>query len=472
MNDGKRLGAKCPKLRRGNGWNPHHGTWAYQLELPPNATGKRRQLRRSGFDTREEAIAERDHARTLLALAGKDPAITGQVADLLHACTRGQPLPDTDTVTRRVRAGIPVHTDTTVAEYLTMWISNRKGLSPATLRSYQDHIRMYFTPTIGDIPLQELKTAHVQEIFTGIDTRNKQITAARTSPDPAIRATVTGVRPVTPASQHRIRATLRKALNDAIRKHRMIEHNPADHVELASGAPPKPKLWTTTAVTRWRTTGTRPSPVMVWTPDQAGAFLDHAETHDLALYPLLTLVTHRGLRRGEACGLRDIDVDLDTGTLTITEQRTTVGYETVTKTVKTRAGERVIPLATDTITVLRAYRARRHTWKLATGTDWPNSGLFFVRPDGHPWHPMTVTQRFDKLITTSGLPPVRFHDLRHGAATLMLGAGATLKEIQETLGHASFTITADVYTSVLEDLQRTTAEATTKLIPRRPRKSA
>jgi hypothetical protein len=124
------------------------------------------------------------------------------------------------------------------------------------------------------------------------------------------------------------------------------------------------------------------------------------------------------------------------------------------------------------VTVLRAYRARRNAWKLVSGPDWPDTGLFFVRPDGQPWHPETITQRFDTLVAASGLPPVRFHDLRHIAATLMLAAGASIKEIQDTLGHASYTMTADTYTSVLEELKRTTAEATTKLIPRQPTRAA
>ncbi len=248
-------------------------------------------------------------------------------------------------------------------------------------------------------------------MFTLIDTRNNEITAARASTDQVARDSVKGVRTVGPASQQRILATLRAALNDAIRKHRrLIDHNPAEHVDLPSGASPKPRLWTDTAVNRWRKSGARPSAVMVWTPAQAGAFLDYAETHDIVLYALLVLATHRGLRRGELCGLRDYDVDLDaaaiTITITITEQRTSVGYKPITKPVKSRAGERVVPLAEDTVTVLRAYLARRNGWKLVSGSDWPDTGMFFVRPDGKPWHPETITQRFDNLVAASCLPPV------------------------------------------------------------------
>jgi integrase len=85
---------------------------------------------------------------------------------------------------------------------------------------------------------------------------------------------------------------------------------------------------------------------------------------------------------------------------------------------------------------------------------------------------MCVVVRVDNLVAASGLPPVRFHDLRHITATLMLAAGASIKEIQDSLGHASYNMTADIYTAVLEELKRTTAEATTKLIPRRPHQAA
>jgi hypothetical protein len=88
----------------------------------------------------------------------------------------------------------------------------------------------------------------------------------------------------------------------------------------------------------------------------------------------------------------------------------------------------------------------------------------FVRPDGSPIHPGYVTQRFAKLIKTTDVPPIRLHDLRHGAASLAHEAGADLKTLQELLGHSSIVITADTYTSVLPQVQRRCAEATAKLV--------
>jgi integrase len=116
---------------------------------------------------------------------------------------------------------------------------------------------------------------------------------------------------------------------------------------------------------------------MVWTPTQAGAFLDHTQHHDPDLYPLFVLILHRGLRRGEAIGLRDIDIDLDAGELTVAQQITTAGYTAITTTVKTDAGERTIPLDTASTTALRHHLQQREQWRKAART-WPNTGLIFT----------------------------------------------------------------------------------------------
>jgi integrase len=321
----------------------------------------------------------------------------------------GQPLPDRDRVARRVRAGLtPAHA-MTVGDYLWQWHRSRK-IQATTLYGYAGHIRNYLQPHLGHIPIDELRVGHVQAIFDTIIDRNTTVQLARDSGDPAIRATVKGMRVVSAATLHRIRATLRKALNDAIRAHRLIEFNPTAHIELPSGKRPKVKVWTQAAVTAWQATGAKPSPVMVWTPTQAGAFLDYAEAHDIVLYPMFVLILHRGLRRGEAVGLRDADVDLDTGTMVISQQITTVGWTPVTKKVKSDAGDRTIVLDETTRVALRAYQARRARWQLVSGPTWPATGLFFVQPHGHPYHPETVSSRFEDLVAEAGLPPIRLHD--------------------------------------------------------------
>ncbi len=356
----------------------------------------------------------------------------------------------------------------TVGEYLHQWLASRRRIEPTTVRAYESHIRVHLVPHLGHIPLEKARVEHIEAMFTAIADRTTTIEVARQSDDPNIRATVKGMRPTGPATMHRIRATLRKALNDAIRK-RLIEFNPAAHVELPSAARPKARVWTTKAVQRWQETGQRPSPVMVWTPQQAGQFLDYAEDHDIVLYPLFVLILHRGLRRGEAVGLPDHAVDLDNAVATISQQLTTIGYDPVVKDVKSDSGDRVISLDTITVAAMRAYHARRARWRLVNGNAWPDSGFFFVQPNGQTWHPETVTWRFERLVRDAGLPPIRLHDLRHCAATFLKAAGADLKDVQELLGHSSITITGDTYTSVIAELtvERAKAEAAAAMVPRR-----
>ncbi|MFD6770791.1 tyrosine-type recombinase/integrase [Micromonospora chalcea] len=477
--DGRKLGTRCPNLRRAGGaWSPTHGRWAYQLELPTRPGQARRQLRRSTFDSRDAATGDRDHAKALLALAGDDAGVAAEIADVLLAAPSGAPLPDRETIARRVRAGLPATVTTTVGEYLHSWLASRRNsrsVQPNTLLAYESHIRTHLVPHLGAICLVKLRVEHIEAMFGAIADHGTAIEIARQSDDPAVRASVRGMRTTSPASMHRIRATLRKALNDAIRRgnNRLIDFNPAAHIELPSGVRPKARVWTANAVQRWRDTGERPSPVMVWTPQQAGAFLDHAEEHDIALYPLFTLILHRGLRRGEAVGLPDTAVDLDSALLSVTQQIATHGYTPVIKKVKSESGNRIMALANITRTVLRAHHARRTRWKLAAGAAWPDTGLFFVQPDGRPWHPNAVTDRFEALVRQAGLPPIRLHDLRHCAATYLKAAGADLKDIQELLGHSSIAMT-DVYTSVIAelDVERAKAEAAATLLPRRRRPPA
>jgi integrase len=475
--NGRKLEARCPHLRRAGGsWNPNHGRWAYQLEVPRLPGGTRRQLRRRGFDGRDDACAVRDQAKALLALAGEDQPLRVEIATMLLNVKASAPLPNRDTVAKRVRAGLPATVAMTVGEYLWQWHASRRKIEATTALAYGSHIRVHLAPHLGHLPLEKLRVEHIEAMFDAITDRNTTIEIAQQSDDPQIRASVKRVRTTGPATMHRIRATLRKALNDAIGKtnSRLIDFNPAAHVELPSGARPKARVWTAKAVARWKATGERPSPVMVWTPQQAGEFLDYAEDHDSVLYPLFVLILHRGLRRGEAVGLPDANVDLDNAVAAISQQMATLGYTPLVKDVKSDSGNRVISLDTVTLAALRAYHARRARLQLVSGGTWPDTGFFFVRPDGQPWHPETVTGRFERLVRDCGLPPIRLHDLRHCAATFLKAAGADLKDVQELLGHSSITITGDTYTSVIAelDVERAKAEAAAALVPRRRPRAA
>jgi len=225
-------------------------------------------------------------------------------------------------------------------------------------------------------------------MFEAIADHSTAIQLAQDSDDPEIRASVKGQRTTGAATMHRIRATLRKALNDAIRTHRLLEFNPATHIELPSGKRPKARVWTDAAVKQWKTDGTRPSPVMVWTPAQAGRFLDYAQAHDLLFYPIYVLILHRGLRRGEAVGLREDSVDLDARYAVIRQQITTIGYTAVIKKVKSDAGDRTIALDEATVAALKAYDIRRKGWRLQGGPGGtPATGCSSSSPTDCPGTP-------------------------------------------------------------------------------------
>ncbi|MGW2157567.1 hypothetical protein [Nonomuraea sp. NPDC001699] len=243
-------------------------------------------------------------------------------------------------------------------------------------------------------------------MFDAIEEFNDVITTARASGDPEEQARVRYRRPVGPATMHRIRATLRHALNIAIKQDRLIDFKPAAVVELPDAERPKALVWTDERVADWsrdllhrlgveeRRRGAqlsrasminvyasvpRPSPVMVWTPSHTYTFLAQAATHRLsALYRLIAL---RGLRRGEAVGLRWKDVDLNAGTAGVHWQITQLDREPVQGRPKTEAGDRTIALDEDTVIALRAHRKRQTAERLAAGEAWTDSGFVFHRRD-------------------------------------------------------------------------------------------
>ena len=331
----------------------------------------------------------------------------------------------------------------TVGRWPRYWLTTRTSIRPSTLRSYTEHVELHLIPHLGRIRLGELTGRQVADMFHTLGSTNNRYG-----------------RPPTPATLHRIRATLRSALNAAIRDG-LLRDNPARHIELPSPRRPHAEVWTDHRVKAWQERGER-FPVAVWTVRQLVAFF--AFTAGDRLFALWWLIALRGLRRGEAAGLRWADVDLDGRVIVIGQQRIAYGHMVAVGPPKTASSRRVIALDRVTARLLRTHLRRQRAERHAAGGTRQDSGYVFTTPDGTPLHPDFLTRRFGRLVTDSGLPPVRLHDLRHGAATLAHAAGADLKTVQELLGHASIVLTADTYTSVLLDLHFKTAEATARLV--------
>lgn len=479
---GKPLGKKCPKLT-----TRKHGTYSIRQELPLSEDGARRSFSRAGYETIKSAQADLDHVRALLGLADSDdPEGLSQVAAMLEdVADQKAPLPDVEETRRRLGAGQDLLGSLTVAEWLDRWLAGKR-IRKSGLSRYETDIRVHLKPHIGHRRLDRLRVSHLSDMFTAItDTnaetleQNAQRRAAveelatipwkgsenrtrRKAMKAAIDAMPPFCRVTGPSTRQHIKATLRAALNDAIGQ-QIITFNPAAHVEIDPARKPKAQVWTDERVARWQQTGEKPSPVMVWTPEQTGAFLDFVAND--RLYAMWHLIAFRGLRRGEACGQLWSETNLDRHSLTVAGQLVQDGWDVESSEPKTDSGFRVVALDDDTVGVLERHRKQQEADRAQWGSAWVDTGLVFTQEDGSWLHPGKVTDLFERLVATSGLPPIRLHDLRHGAATLMLAAGIDVKIVSDTLGHSDTRITRDIYQSVLPHVGKSAAEATAKLVP-------
>jgi integrase len=175
---------------------------------------------------------------------------------------------------------------------------------------------------------------------------------------------------------------------------------------------------------------------------------------------LVRMAVMTGMRRGELLGLRWQDVDMATGTASVqqTAQRIS-GRGWVFRQPKTQLSRRAIALSPDTVRMLAAHRRAQLEARLLAGSAWQDYGLVFTSALGTPLEPGTVARTWARIVTQAGVGPVRWHDLRHAHATLMLSAGVHPKVVGERLGHASVGITLDTYSHVLPGLQAAAAEA-------------
>ncbi|MBC6458127.1 Arm DNA-binding domain-containing protein [Actinomadura sp. HBU206391] len=247
-----------------------HGSWYLRLELGAGVDGRRRRVRRGGFVTRKDA------EEALSRLRGP----TGRAV--------------------------------TVGEWLARWLRAHRG-AVSTVAGYAGHIRLYLEPQLGQLLLGELSVTRVQEMFTAIAYEHEK----------------TG-RPIRAATLNRIRATLRSALNAAAREG-LIDTNPAALAVLPAAPRPRAVVWTAARVEHWAHTGERPA-VAVWTAEQTAAFLHAIRGH--RLYAAYHLIALRGLRRGEAAGLR-----ADTYTSVLPQVAQTAAEKTATHVLQ--AGWRV-----------------------------------------------------------------------------------------------------------------------------------
>lgn len=441
---GKKLGKDCPDLVKRS-----HGEWWVRYEAPRGPDGKRRRPWDGPHPTKTAADAA--------------------AARLETDADAGKPIPD-----RKIKVG----------PYLRSWLAGKTRLKDSTRKSYAEAISLYYEPGLGHLYLVDLREHHLEALYAGMQQINN--TSEGKEPSELLRRLLAARRTATwtregesepglwtrrkvgAARIHRLHAVIRSALGTAV-KRKLIGHNPAVHVELPRVPRRRPLVWTAERIEAWRRTGRRPGPVMVWTPQICGTWLDHTEAEGERLFPLYHLAATRGLRRGELWGLEWANVDLEAGAVALLESYDDEDEGGQDASLKSESAWRTIPLGEENVTLLRAWRQRQREERMASGGKWVDSGRVFTDEYGAPLRIDYIGDHFDVLVARAGLPPVRFHDLRHGAATFMLMAKLDKKVVSETLGHSQYSFTQDVYTSVVPELAEAAAEATLAIIPRRGR---
>jgi integrase len=438
---GRLLGKSCPELKRRG-----HGAWYARYEAPRGTDQRRRRPRLGPFRTKDEC---KEALVGALGVVGQGTHIEDRRA------TFG------DYLTRRLR-----------------WWQSESELKPKTLDSYREAAELYFRPGLGHVRLADLRDHHFRDLYAAMRLINRpgeagdrgellrRLLATRSARDGKRIST----RPLSESRIKRIHAVAQSALSDLVPH--ALPYNPAAAVKLGGKRGTRkvrPLLWTAPRVERWRQTGEVPAPVMVWTAAQCGAFLDSLCASEEPvraaerLYALFHVAAYCGLRRSELAGLAWADVDLERGRVHVRQAQ----VDDALDSTKSEDSDRQLAIDPGTVDAFRTWRKAQLAERIAWGPAWTDSGRVFTREDGTPIRPGWASARFAALAARAGLPPIRFHDLRHGTATMLLAAGQPIKVISERLGHATSAFTADVYTEVAEELDAAAAAAIAAYIPRR-----
>ena len=297
----------------------------------------------------------------------------------------------------------------TVAEFLERWLFDyaETNTSPRTVQGYHGVVQRYLVPKFGTLALAKLTPQHVQGLYSDMLGR--------------------GLSAMTTLHAHRV---LREALSHAV-KWGLLGRNVCDAVD-----PPRPR---------------KKEMASLDAPD-IQRFLDTASSSTYG--PVFFLALYTGMRRSELLGLKWSRVDVESKTISVTQTLQRIrGRGLVVMEPKTDRSRRLVSLPPSAVALLRGLRAKQREDSQSLGLDSHNVGFVFARPDGSPIDPDAVTHAFTRIVKTLGLSHVRFHDLRHTHASMMLKQGVHPKIVSERLGHSSVVITLDTYSHVLPGLQ-------------------
>jgi integrase len=323
------------------------------------------------------------------------------------------------------QGGLPLPNERlTVEAYLRQWLDDcaKPTVRVSTYENYERKLRLHVFPTLGRASLAKLGPRELSGLYAKLLSRG-----------------------LSPSTVQYVHAVLHRALDQALRWS-LIPRIPAELVDA-----PRAGHHEVTVLSR----------------EQVSALLAVAAGDRLeALY---ILAVTGGLRLGELLGLRWSDLEWDAGILQVRRSLTRTKQNGLTfSEPKTQKGRRSVTLPSIAVEALRRHKARQNAEKMKVRDVWDEGDLLFPNEIGRPIERQNrVGRSFKVLLTKAGLPHIRFHDLRHTAATLLLQLGEHPKVVQERIGHATIGVTMDIYSHVMPDLQRDAATRLDRLLAAR-----
>jgi integrase len=334
-----------------------------------------------------------------------------------------------------------------VGEFLRAWLKDvvKPSVRPKTYRTYSDFVKNHLAPVAGPPGLGSLQLAKLspQNVRAFLNAKLTEPQASRRkatpgdSPDPGA--------PLSARTVKHLLVTLRGALESAV-KDRLVPENVAALVDPPSVA--KRQMRTFSA-------------------EQSRTFLEAINGDRLeALFSTAIALAYR---QGEALGLQwpDVDLEGENSTLTVRQSIQRIdGKLTITPTKKDKVHTVNLPAVTRSVLV--AHRAKQDEERRLAGSRWRETGFVFTTTIGTPIDARSVIRRFHSILKTTGLPRLRFHDLRHSAATLLLAQGVSPRYISDLLGHSQVSFTMQTYAHVLPHIQRDVADKMDEILNPKP----
>lgn len=310
-------------------------------------------------------------------------------------------------------------TQRSLADYLRGWLTSEQSvLAQSTWAHYEQLTRSYIIPCIGQITLKNLRTEHIQGLYNHLKSQN-----------------------VGDYTVMKIHTLLHSSLKLAVQTG-TIGRNPTSYAH-----PPKEPI----------------SEMGILNESQVSQFLISVIGHRWGALFHLAIAT--GMRQMELLGLQWDDLDWIRQTIKVERQlarpnKTGVRFSSP----KTRFGKRTVALGEQTTLVMRNHYERQQAGRQVSGEKWVEHGLIFTNSIGGPIIARNLLREFYKLLKVAGLPRIRFHDLRHTAASLMLNNGVAPIIVSRRLGHSRASITLDIYGHLIPSMQTEAAELIDQLI--------